>query len=141
MAVVMAGFVDFEITWRADVFSGAPQSSSAANFGTLGINFRARKPQSEAEWLAALAAFNCEIPAKPTSILGADLFYDAGDKGCAEGPIQEVAALMSRLRPDQALEVRATDPTVAIDLPAWCRLAGHELVSQQGDRYLLRRKG
>jgi hypothetical protein len=42
---VAAGFVDFEVTWRADVFSGAPQCSSAANFGTLGINFRARKSE------------------------------------------------------------------------------------------------
>jgi TusA-related sulfurtransferase len=141
MAVVMAGFVDFEITWRADVFSGAPQESSAANFGTLGINLRGRKPENEAEWLAALAALNCEMPANSSSILGADLFYDAGDKGCAEGPIQEIAALMNRLRPGQTLEVRATDPSVAIDLPAWGRLAGHEVVSQQGDRYLLRRKG
>jgi TusA-related sulfurtransferase len=141
MAVVMAGFVDFEITWRADVFSGAPQESSAANFGTLGINFRARKPHTEAEWLAALAALNCEIPTNPTSLLGADLLYDAGDKGCAEGPIQEIAALMKHLQPGQTLEVRATDPTVAIDLPAWCRLTGHEVVSQQGDRYLLRHRG
>jgi len=38
-----AGFVDFEITWQADVFSGAPQASSAAEFGTQGINFRAQK--------------------------------------------------------------------------------------------------
>jgi len=44
-AVVAAGFIQFEITWRADVFAGAPQSSSAASFGTLGINFRACKPQ------------------------------------------------------------------------------------------------
>jgi hypothetical protein len=42
--VKAAGFEDFEITWRADVFSGAPQQSSAAAFGTLGINFRAVKP-------------------------------------------------------------------------------------------------
>jgi len=41
--VEAAGFVDFEITWRADVFSGAPQQSSAAAFDTVGINFRARK--------------------------------------------------------------------------------------------------
>jgi hypothetical protein len=41
--VVAAGFTDFAITWRDDVFSGAPQQSSAAEFGTLGINFRARK--------------------------------------------------------------------------------------------------
>jgi len=38
------GFEDFEITWRAAVFDGAPQASSAAYFGTMGINFRARKP-------------------------------------------------------------------------------------------------
>jgi len=63
MAVVMAGFVDFEITWRADVFSGAPQSSSAAEFGTVGINFRARKHRDEAEWAAALTALNCQVPA------------------------------------------------------------------------------
>jgi hypothetical protein len=44
---VAAGFVDFEITWRADVFSGAPQSSSAASFGALGINFRAEKPKND----------------------------------------------------------------------------------------------
>ncbi|GIK38992.1 MAG: hypothetical protein DPW09_31820 [Anaerolineae bacterium] len=63
MAVVMAGFVEFEITWRADVFSGAPQSSSAAEFGTLGINFRARKPRDEVEWARALAVLNCQVPA------------------------------------------------------------------------------
>ena len=37
------GFTDFEIAWRADVFAGAPQQSSAASFGTVGINFRARR--------------------------------------------------------------------------------------------------
>jgi hypothetical protein len=58
----MAGFVDFEITWRKDVFSGAPQAGSAADFGTLGINFRARRAADEAEWQAALEALNCEMP-------------------------------------------------------------------------------
>ena len=58
----MAGFVDFEITWRKDVFSGAPQEGSAANFGTKGINFRARKPLSQDEWHEALSALNCEVP-------------------------------------------------------------------------------
>ena len=53
--------MDFEITWRADVFGGAPQSSSAAQFGTLGINFRARKPTDGAEWARALAAMSCAV--------------------------------------------------------------------------------
>ena len=62
MAVVMAGFVDFEITWKEDVFSGAPQESSAADFDTLGINFWARIPRDKDEWAAALIALNCEVP-------------------------------------------------------------------------------
>jgi tRNA 2-thiouridine synthesizing protein A len=48
---------------------------------------------------------------------------------------------MRRLAPGQTLEIRATDPSVACDLPAWCRLAGHESVQQDGDRYLIRRRG
>ncbi len=63
-----AGFVDFEITWQADVYSGAPQSSSAAEFGTQGINFRARKAAHEEEWHAALAALTCEVLIKPTAL-------------------------------------------------------------------------
>ncbi len=43
--MVAAGFEGFEVTWRADVFTGAPQQSSAAQFGTLGINFHARRPE------------------------------------------------------------------------------------------------
>jgi len=61
-AVISAGFAGFEITWRADVFSGAPQSSSAAQFGAVGINFRARKARDEAEWQEALAALSCAVP-------------------------------------------------------------------------------
>ena len=57
--MVAAGFVGFEITWRAAVFAGAPQASSAEKFGTKGINFRARKATSDAELDEALAALRC----------------------------------------------------------------------------------
>ena len=60
--MLAAGFVNFEITWRADVFSGAPQSSSAAQFGTVGINFRAKKARDADEWNAALADLICRVP-------------------------------------------------------------------------------
>ncbi len=139
-----AGFVGFEITWRADVFSGAPQSSSAAAFGTLGINFRARKARNSQEWEAAQAALLCEAPTTSSghnvSILGADAFYDAGEKGCAAGPLDEIADLMRHLPSGQTLEIRASDPSVAGDLAAWCRLTGHTLLTHQGDRSLLRRR-
>ena len=62
-----AGFVEFEITWRKDVFGGAPQASSAENFGTLGINFRARKTTDDEELTAAMAAWRCEIPTSGAS--------------------------------------------------------------------------
>jgi hypothetical protein len=59
---VAAGFVGFEITWRADVFGGAPQSSSAAAFGPLGITFRARTAAGDREWWRqALAALHCGL--------------------------------------------------------------------------------
>jgi hypothetical protein len=41
--ITQADFAGFEITWKANVFDGAPQQSSAAHFGTVGINFRAKK--------------------------------------------------------------------------------------------------
>ena len=62
-----AGFVGFEITWRKDVFSGAPQAGSAASFGTLGINFRARKALSEDELMTTLSALRCEVSARPAA--------------------------------------------------------------------------
>ena len=62
-----AGVADFEITWRKDVFSGAPQAGSAGNFGTLGISFRARKVTSEEELSAALATLSCEMPTDRSS--------------------------------------------------------------------------
>ena len=137
-----AGFVDFAIPWRDDVFGGAPQQSSAADFGTLGINFQARKPLNDDEWAKELETLICEVESmdQPTAQLGADAFYDAGNTGCAYGPLDEIARMMRKLSPGQTLEVRATDPSVAVDLPAWCRLTGHQLVTQQGARYLVRRK-
>ena len=38
-----AGFKEVEVIWGKDVFSGAPQHSDAAEFGTLGVTIRAKK--------------------------------------------------------------------------------------------------
>jgi TusA-related sulfurtransferase len=69
----------------------------------------------------------------------AHLVYDAQDKGCTEGPLEQMAQLARRLSGEQTLEVRATNPGVAHDLPAWCRLAGYALLQQDGDRYVIGR--
>jgi arsenite methyltransferase len=41
--VIAAGFSDVELVPGADVFAGAPQQSSAADFGTRGVGIRARR--------------------------------------------------------------------------------------------------
>jgi tRNA 2-thiouridine synthesizing protein A len=94
------------------------------------------QPGEPASPVPALAATAADSP----SILGADLYYDAGDQGCAGGPLEEIARMLRRLQSGQTLEVRATDPGVALDLPAWCRMTGHTLLEQRADRYLIRRK-
>jgi hypothetical protein len=60
--VAAAGFVDFAIESRTDVYAGAEQSSSAANFGTLGITFRARKAATDQAWQQTRSALNCDLP-------------------------------------------------------------------------------
>jgi TusA-related sulfurtransferase len=70
----------------------------------------------------------------------ADAYYDAGTKGCAEGPLDEISGLILGLQPGQSLQVHATDPSVAADLPAWCRLAGYDFEKQAQDHYLIRKK-
>lgn len=76
----------------------------------------------------------------PQSRFSADAFYDASVKGCADGPLDEIARLMRGMSSGQTLEVHATAPGVAGDLPAWCRMAGHELSRHEGEHYLIRRK-
>ena len=86
----------------------------------------------------------CAVPAALASAgqatIQADAFYDAGTKGCADGPLEDIAGLMQRLATGQILEIRATDPSVAKDLPAWCRMTGHTYLRQEGDRFLIRHK-
>ena len=70
--------------------------------------------------------------------LNGDLFYDASTRGCAEGPLDEIATLMNSLVSGQTLEVHANDPSVARDLPSWCRMVGHTVIKQAKNNYLIR---
>jgi len=38
-----AGFEDFEIVWRGDIYRDAPQQTAGFDFGIMGISYRARK--------------------------------------------------------------------------------------------------
>lgn len=88
---------------------------------------------------------NCAMFEKPAPIFQTDAFYDAGDKGCASNILADIRQMIGALQAAQHLEIRSTEPSIAIDLAAWCRLTGHLLIAQQpasdGARhYLIQRK-
>ena len=41
--MAVAGFVDFEVTWRRDIFKDAALQEAAFDFGIMGITYQARK--------------------------------------------------------------------------------------------------
>jgi len=51
---------------------------------------------------------------------------------------------LRRLESGQVLEVRTTDETAKLDVPAWCRLSGHVLIAtlEEGaiTRFFIRKK-
>ncbi len=90
---------------------------------------------NSAEGIAKTKKAEPAIPA-----FDATRFYNAGDEGCAMGPLDEVAAIMLSLQPGQTLEINASDPTVEVDLAAWCRMTGHQLIEKQTTHYLIKHK-
>ena len=54
-------------------------------------------------------------------------------------PVIRVQDLVAKLTAGTELEVVCTDPGVLNDIPAWCRLFGHEvlLAEQRGDDYII----
>ena len=69
----------------------------------------------------------------------ADVEWNAGELGCGE-LVLELHLRMQALSPGQVLRLVALDPGAPADLPAWCRLTGHTLLSSEHPVYLIRRK-
>ena len=65
--------------------------------------------------------------------------WDAGDLGCGE-LVLELRTRLSAMRPGRVLRLTARDVGARHDIPSWCRMTGHTLISQQHPVYLIRRK-
>lgn len=76
------------------------------------------------------------IPATP---LRADDEWDAGELGCGE-LVMDLRIRLAALPPGSLLKLVARDPGAIEDLPAWCRITGHALVSAAHPVYFIRRK-
>jgi len=65
--------------------------------------------------------------------------WDAGNMGCGE-LLMELRFRMNSLAPGQIFKLIALDPGAIEDIPAWCRLTGHALVSTEHPLYVIRRR-
>lgn len=52
---------------------------------------------------------------------------DGGTLDCGGGLLIAIRRALNGIEVGQLLEIRSQAPSVAIDLPAWCDLAGHPL--------------
>jgi tRNA 2-thiouridine synthesizing protein A len=59
--------------------------------------------------------------------------------GCGE-LLVKLACRMRKLLPGQILELRALDSGAVEDIPAWCALTTHSLVSARHPIYLIQRR-
>jgi tRNA 2-thiouridine synthesizing protein A len=74
-----------------------------------------------------------------TSTIGHDAEWDAGDTGCGD-LVLELRQRVMELEPGAVFKLVARDPGAPADLPAWCRMTGHTLVSAAHPVYFIRRK-
>lgn len=68
-----------------------------------------------------------------------DQRWDAGDTGCGQ-LVFELRRRVAAMKPGETLEVIVRDAGAPVDLPAWCRMTGHTLVSANHPVYVIRRK-
>jgi tRNA 2-thiouridine synthesizing protein A len=54
-------------------------------------------------------------------------------------PVIELARRITDVEIGSVVRVLADDPAAAVDIPAWCRLRGHEYVGAVDDGYDVRR--
>jgi 5-methyltetrahydropteroyltriglutamate--homocysteine methyltransferase len=58
-----------------------------------------------------------------------DSSFDGGDLDCGSGLLLLIRRHIDPLAAGQTLEILSTDATVEVDLPAWCRMTGNDLLS------------
>ena len=65
-----------------------------------------------------------------------DASFDGGDLDCGGGLLLLIRRHIDPLEPGGLLEILSTDSTTEVELPAWCRLTGNDLVSwtRRGNR-------
>lgn len=66
--------------------------------------------------------------------------WHAGESGCGS-LIVGLKEQLGQIHSGELLQVTALNSGARADLPAWCRVTGHALVSADHPTYVLRKKG
>jgi tRNA 2-thiouridine synthesizing protein A len=106
---------------------------ASAHEGQLGVL------RPACSWPDARAALDATPPAPAATAATADHSWDAGDLGCGD-LVLELRQRLAELAAGTVLHLRATDPGAPQDLPAWCGLTGHTLLSARHPDYWIRRR-
>ncbi|MCY7401057.1 MAG: hypothetical protein LH477_08875 [Nocardioides sp.] len=61
------------------------------------------------------------------------LEYDGGDMDCGSGLLLAITSRMRRIDEGEVLLLHTSERSVLADLPAWARLAGHDLIAVVDD--------
>ena len=64
--------------------------------------------------------------------------FDGGDTGCGE-LLLDLLLFMKEQPSGSVVTVRALDPGAPLDIPAWCRLTNHQLLSSEHPTYVIKR--
>ena len=99
------------------------------------ISKSSRQPRRPSAMNTA-SSTNFPVPIKPSAIHGE---WDAGDLGCGE-LVLELRLRLQSIPPGQIFKLCARDPGALEDLPAWCRLTGHQLARAEPPNYWIKRK-
>jgi uncharacterized OsmC-like protein/TusA-related sulfurtransferase len=74
-----------------------------------------------------------------------DAVFDGGNLDCGSGLVLLIREHMSRVPIEGILELRSSEPTVALDLPPWCGMVGHTLLGSRKENgataYFIRKGG
>lgn len=60
-----------------------------------------------------------------------DAICEGGDLDCGSGLLLIIREAMAPLAAGGTMEVRSNDASVGVDLPAWCRLVGHQFLGSR----------
>jgi len=61
-----------------------------------------------------------------------DFQLDAGEASCTD-LVMLIAKQIKTMKAGQTLEVFSTDLAAHVDIPAWCRMTGHPLITMEAE--------